>query len=229
MSQDLLNKELREMPSNQSDKPFIVFLILFFVVWSLRATVFTFIDQAIISDFWLMVYSQLMKVILWILPVCLYIKFIDKANILEALKLGNPKGKWRSIFIWLAAFTIIMLAVASIQKGVLPHAPAAGWLILLLTNIVSPVAEEILFRGFILNKLMARTRFWKANLITSLLFVAIHISYWFYARELNLGVAYDLGGVMVLSLILGYFFKKFDSLIPPILAHSINNMLAGLV
>jgi membrane protease YdiL (CAAX protease family) len=34
---------------------------------------------------------------------------------------------------------------------------------------------------------------------------------------------------MVVSLILGYLFKKFDSLIPPILAHVINNMIASLV
>ena len=86
-----------------------------------------------------------------------------------------------------------------------------------------------MFRGFILNKLMDRTSFWKANLITSLLFVAIHIPFWLYARGLTGEVAFVLGGVMVVSLILGYFFKKFDSLIPPILAHVINNMIASLV
>jgi len=61
------------------------------------------------------------------------------------------------------------------------------------------------------------------------LFVAIHIPFRLYARGLTWGVAYDLGGVMVVSLILGYLFKKFDSLIPPILAHVINNMIASLV
>jgi membrane protease YdiL (CAAX protease family) len=176
-----------------------------------------------------MVYAQLIKVILWVMPVCLYIKFIDKANIPRALKLGNTRGKWGSILAWLAAFTIVMLGSASIQAGVMPHAPTAGWLVLILTNIVTPVSEEIMFRGFILNKLMDRTRFWRANLISSILFVAIHIPYWWYARGINWGVVYDLGGVMVLSLILGYFFKKFDSLIPPILAHMINNMITSLV
>jgi hypothetical protein len=214
---------------NKSDRAFVLFVVLFFVVWSLRATVFYFIDQGISSDVWLGVYSQLMKVILWAVPVCLYIRYIDKASIREALKLGNPKGKWRSIFAWLAAFTAVMLFSASVQKGVLPHAPTNGWLVLLLANIVSPVCEEIMFRGFILNKLMDRTSFWKANLITSFLFVAIHIPFWLYARGLTGEVAFDLGGVMVVSLILGYFFKKFDSLTPPILAHVINNMIASLV
>jgi membrane protease YdiL (CAAX protease family) len=213
----------------KSDKSFIIFIVLFFIVWSLRATLFYYIDQSIASDFWQMVYTQLMKVILWVLPACLYIKLINKASITESLKLGNPKGKWRSISAWLAAFTIIMLGAPSIQAGMLPHPPAAGWLVLLLTNIVSPASEEILFRGFILNKLMGSTSFWKANLITSLLFAAIHIPFWSYARGLNWGVAYDLGVVMVLSIILGYLFKKFNSLIPPILAHMINNMIPSLV
>jgi hypothetical protein len=215
--------------NNKSDKAFVIFIVLFFLVWSLRATVFYFVDRSIDPAFWLMVYSQLIKVILWVVPVCLYIKFIDKDNIPKALKLGNTRGKWGSILAWLAAFTIVMLAAASFQNGVLPHAPAAGWLVLLLTNIVTPVSEEIMFRGFILNKLMDRTSFWNANLISGLLFVAIHVPYWLYSRGLNGAVVNDLGAVLALGIIFGYFFKKFDSLIPPILAHMINNMITGLV
>jgi len=41
---------------NKSDRAFVLFVVLFFVVWSLRATVFYFIDQGISSDVWLGVY-----------------------------------------------------------------------------------------------------------------------------------------------------------------------------
>jgi len=40
------------------------------------------------------------------------------------------------------------------------------------------IIEEIPYRGFMLQKLAERLGFWRANLITSLLFLAIHLPGW---------------------------------------------------
>ncbi len=44
-----------------SPRAFILFLVLFFVVWSLRATIFYFIDEGIQTPFLKSVYSNAIK------------------------------------------------------------------------------------------------------------------------------------------------------------------------
>ena len=46
-----------------------IYVALFFLVWSLRATVFIHIDESIKSSFWVNVYSNALKFIIWVVPV----------------------------------------------------------------------------------------------------------------------------------------------------------------
>ena len=60
--------------------------------------------------------------------------------------------------------------------------------------------EEIPYRGFMLRKFGERMDFWLANLITSLLFLAIHLPGWIALHTFNPGAA---ASVFILGVVLG--------------------------
>lgn len=80
--------------------------------------------------------------------------------------------------------------------------------------ILPPIAEEILFRGYLFGRLRTYTGFWTTTTIVSVLFGAIH-GQW--------NVAID---TFILSLFLCYLREKTGSLWPSIVLHGIKNGLA---
>lgn len=80
--------------------------------------------------------------------------------------------------------------------------------------VVAPVAEEVLFRGYLLQKIRKRAPLWIAILITSLLFAVVHFAW-------NVGV-----DVFVLSIALCVLRVATGSLWAPILLHMIKNGIA---
>lgn len=80
--------------------------------------------------------------------------------------------------------------------------------------IVAPVAEEILFRGYLLQKIRKRAPLWVAIFITSLIFAIVHFAW-------NVGI-----DVFVLSIVLCVLRVVSGSLWAPILLHMIKNGIA---
>lgn len=80
--------------------------------------------------------------------------------------------------------------------------------------IVAPVAEEILFRGYLFGKLRKYAPVWVAILITSLLFAVVHFAW---------NVGFD---VFALSIVLCLLRVISGSLWPSILLHMMKNGLA---
>lgn len=80
--------------------------------------------------------------------------------------------------------------------------------------VVAPVAEEILFRGYLLGKLRKYTPLWIAILITSLLFGLVHFAW-------NVGI-----DTFALSIILCLVTVWSKSLWPAILLHMLKNFVA---
>jgi len=80
--------------------------------------------------------------------------------------------------------------------------------------VIAPVAEEVLFRGYLLGKLRKNVSLIVSILITSLLFAIVHLNF-------NVGV-----DVFALSIILCLLRIKTDSLWPAIFLHMIKNGLA---
>lgn len=91
----------------------------------------------------------------------------------------------------------------------------ADYIVAFLALVVAaPIAEEILFRGFLFGVLKKTYRFWVASLITSLLFGFIH-------GAVNVGI-----DTFALSLVLCYVRYSYDSLYPAIFLHMAKNGLA---
>jgi membrane protease YdiL (CAAX protease family) len=90
-------------------------------------------------------------------------------------------------------------------------------LVFLVLVVLAPLAEELLFRGFIFKGMRKRLSFWWAAIITSALFALIH---W----QINVGL-----DVFALSLVLCWLRERTGSLWPSIMLHATKNGLAFLL
>ena len=213
---------------------FGVFTTVFFAAWTLRATTLYGIDETIQSPAWRAAYSNLVKLLLWVLPAAGFVRWIRKSVPLEYLGLsGFPnRHQWQRCLIMTAAFLLVVSAFAlslgskSFSIARVTSLPLA---VGLLSFVLSPFLEEILFRGFMLREFLS---FWPlaiANTFTSLLFVAVHVPFWLAHGGLTAAVWANLGGVFLFSLLAGWLSATSRSVYPATLAHIGNNLLAALL
>lgn len=85
----------------------------------------------------------------------------------------------------------------------------------LLVSVLTAIGEEAFFRGALQRILLNETkRPWVAIVVIAIIFSAIHFQFYgFFAR-------------MLLGLLLGYLVYASKSLILPIIAHAVNNLIA---
>lgn len=215
-------------------RSFVIYIVVFFVVWALRATVFIHIDESIGSDLGKNLYSNALKFTLWTLPVFITLAAL-RMKPLTYTKLTTPVN-WRGLIVssivvllWLSLVVIGESVISGKSVGVLLSQKAPAWLGILAGVSLSPVWEEILFRGFFLNRLNENLGFWKSNLISAFLFMLAHLPYWVSKNGLSGPVIKDLVNVFLLGLLFGWVMKKTNSLWPAIGAHIANNFLSGLI
>ena len=91
--------------------------------------------------------------------------------------------------------------------------------------VVGPIAEEVLFRGFLHGTLRKKLSAWATVLITATLFAALHLGI-YQLDEWQWNVAID---TFVLSLWLGFMRERTGTIWVPILVHVIKNSLAFFV
>ena len=84
--------------------------------------------------------------------------------------------------------------------------------------IFGPIAEEICFRGILLDGLLKmRCRPWIAILITALAFSLVH------------GYAVKLVGTLLFGIIVGWLYWRTGSIIPCLIIHIVNNSIACII
>lgn len=160
----------------------------------------------------------------WTMPVVIYL-MASKINILDYLKLKQNviKGVIWGISIGLV---IVILQVTSsyFQNNSVNIKYNIGLGIWLKSIILVGFSEEVLFRGFILEKLREKTNFVKANIIQSVLFTLIHFPGWILLNAfINPGIIGNIVFIFAIGAILGYVFVKTDSLWSVIIIHSFTN------
>lgn len=92
----------------------------------------------------------------------------------------------------------------------------AGVFPLVSVVLISPIGEELLFRGVFLNKLKLAVPTVFAVLISSLLFASLH----------------SFGGIIsafVFGICMAVLYLKTGNILVPILAHFINNLLSEMI
>lgn len=168
------------------------------------------------------------RFVIWTLPVLVVLK-----NPLHQLKLDKhiARGLLVGGSIGLALCAIRSLYLFKVNGAVhlnwaLPA--AVWWQVILLSGFL----EEVLFRGYLLQRIEKLSSFWAANFTTALLFSLTHILYWSVSGTfelLSLSSLPPIGSLIWLSLLFGFIFKKSGSLWAPILLHSINNFMASSI
>jgi membrane protease YdiL (CAAX protease family) len=99
--------------------------------------------------------------------------------------------------------------------------------ILLLQFVISPLLEEILFRGLLMKELLVLLPTYLASPVNSLLFVAVHLPYWLFHGGATQAIAANAVGVFLFSLLACWLFAKSSSIWPPVAAHLANNLLSA--
>jgi hypothetical protein len=89
--------------------------------------------------------------------------------------------------------------------------------------------EEVLFRGLLMNDLQHLLSITWAALLTSALFVGIHLPYWLSHGGPSQTTLANSIGVFLFSVLACWLFAKSSSLWPPTVAHIGNNLLASLL
>jgi membrane protease YdiL (CAAX protease family) len=163
--------------------------------------------------------NLLLYILIVICPIILWLKLKDKANPLIYLKIIGNSKKGILIGTIISSIYIILLFTKNANNGLDSINFNLGllWISVLLVGFL----EEIPFRGFILQKLENKMSFWKANLLTTIIFVSFHIPTWINS---NTDIIKAGTNVFMVSFVLGYLFKEYKSLWITIICHSVFNM-----
>ena len=164
------------------------------------------------------------RLAVWVLPVFLYLIYVDGINPVEYLKL---KQNWKRGVIVGIVLSAINLFGSMIRFGV-PHpsVQSVTWNSVLSTSILIGFIEEIPYRGFMLQKFSERYGFWIATLISSILFLSIHLPGWISLHLLKVS---SVVSVFVFGLVMAIVFRYGKSLWAPIITHSTNDFMAFVI
>lgn len=218
------------MVSADTDKksrlfPFIGFVAAFFGIWMFWVLeIYPLLVRLGADTLSYALINITLRLLIWVLPVFVYLRFVDGANPIEYLKLRNG---WKLGFAVGLAFFALNFILSLIAYGAPQiRTEAFTWNSVLSTSIFVGFVEEIPFRGFILQKLQERMNFWLANLISSGLFLLIHFPGWI---SLNLMTGRGVIFVFVFGFVMAILLRYTRSLWSPIIAHSSNDFLAFVV
>jgi len=217
---------------SSSFKHLLIFILLFFAVWVVRATVLFFIDERIQSEAGRSVYSNAVKFLLWVMPAVIYLRKHDRQPALRYLKLTTPINKKGLVYaillsaLYFAATILFETRAGGKNLHDLYAASLAEWLKAFAFIFFSPISEEILFRGFVLHQFAERLKFWTANLLTAGLFTLIHWPFWIWHNGFQGWIIQASAGIFLMAILLGYIVKMTNSLWPAVAVHIANNLLA---
>lgn len=164
------------------------------------------------------------KVFIWILPALWLIR-ISGRNLKEVFNFSNWKG-WLT---WGGGIGFLIALTGFIPKYFAGQAffPSEFSFALLSVLTVAPVFEEFLIRGAILGNLQKGYSFLTANIVTSLLFIGLHLPGWYFAGNLIENLTKPIGGalsIFFLGLLFGYAVRRGQSVGSGIVAHFLNNL-----
>ena len=211
-----------------------IFVVCFFAIWSIRATFLYSVDASISSDTLRIVYSSLVKFLLWVASALLFVRWVRRTSPYAYLGLTRwpNKKQWLTCLVISSVFLGVIVGVAFLfESKSFSFARFVSVFTLsgILFHFLSPWMEEVLFRGLLLKEFLAFMPKGRANLLTSLLFVGIHLPFWLTHEGFTTNVLTNSAGVLIFSLVAGWLYLKSDSLWPPTVAHILNNFVSALL
>lgn len=205
--------------------PFLAYVVAFHLAWI--AWPYLLYPRLVAVGEKTLLYAVLnisIRLLVWVAPVLIYLRYVDGVDPFDYLKLTRRVGRG---FVIALALTIVNL-LASIARYGVPHPTLerVTWNSVIGTSFLIGFIEEIPYRGFMLQKFAERMDFWLANLITSLLFLAIHLPGWLALHMLRADLAIT---IFIFGVVMAIVFRYADSLWAPIVTHSTNDFLSFVV
>lgn len=207
-----------------------VFLVVLFtfLAWTLRVT---FASFDTLSDLTLAgVLNESLRALIFVGPVLLYLRYVERTRAVEFLKLNAPRRDASRVLLIVGALFVgwYLLLDSVVGDGRIGGAGLAQILFAALSP--ATLVEEVYFRGFLLNKLWQTMGFWRANLISSSLFVLIHFPGWLALGNFTSPlIVADALGILVFGMVFGWAMKRTGSLWPAYALHALNNLLVVAV
>jgi len=205
--------------------PFLIYVVAFHVLWI--AWPWLIYPRLLAVGDRTLAYALLnlaFRLLFWVAPVLLYLRYVDRVAPFEYLKMTNHIGRGVGVALVLTAINI----AGTFARFGTPHLSLQRitWNSMLGTSFLIGFIEEIPYRGFMLQKFAERMEFWLANLITSLLFVAIHLPGWIVLGTLAAGPVVT---IFVFGIVMALALRYSKSLWAPILTHSANDCLSFVI
>ena len=193
---------------------FIIFHLLGLFLLTLLASSKT----QVLGNSWVAFFYYLVLVIL---PVVVFVLLAEHQNPWTALGLGQNPMRGSAVGLLIGG---VVLAVFLLSKrfGISPaQTDTKLSLFLIFGTIFAAFAEELLFRGFILPRMMTQMTFIKANILASVLFAGLHAAALLQDGTLIIPKIILL---FIISLWLGYLYKKTQSVWTAVWVHVLYNL-----
>ena len=206
--------------------PFVLYLIAFhlFWMWGYVFGIYPWMRSLGESTLRYAVTNLTLRFLIWIVPVFLYLRYVDHVNPIDYLKL---REHWKRGVLIGVLLSILNFFGTMMRFGV-PHVNTASltWNSIIGTSILIGFFEEIPYRGFMLQKFEERFGFWIANLFSSILFLIVHFPGWI---SLHMFKVESVISVFIFGAVMAIVLKYGKSLWGPIITHSLNDCIAFVI
>lgn len=206
--------------------PFVIYLIVFHTFWMWGFVFWIYPWMRSLGDTTLRyaLVNIALRLTVWVVPVFVYLRYVDQRNPIEYLKLKQywKRGLVIGIVLSLINFLGSMMRFGAPHPGV----QSLTWNSVIGTSVLIGFIEEVPYRGFILQKFAERYGFWIATLLSSLLFLSIHLPGWISLHGLK---AESVIFVFIFGVAMAIIFRVSKSLWGPIITHSLNDFIAFII
>lgn len=206
--------------------PFVAYLIVFHLFWMWWYVFWIYPWMTTLGPATLRyaLVNLPLRFLVWILPVFLYLRYIDRVDPIHYLRL---RQHWRRGLIIGIVLSLINFLGSLARFGV-PHPSRQSftWNSIIGTSFLIGFLEEIPYRGFMLQKFEERYGFWIATLISSILFLSIHLPGWI---SLHLLKTSSVISIFLFGVAMAVIFRYGKSLWGPIVTHSLNDFIAFVI
>ncbi len=213
------------MTITQGAKRGAVFMLIFLILFLALMFVSIVLNSVGISQNSNVFISSTALEIVFPASVIIYLWLYKKMNGRDMIKsLGLSKDKISFYVLGLGVLLFFIISILGIGVGLIQSitgtaintnvavefAGAPLWFYL-FASVITPICEEVLFRGFMVPRI--------GIIVSALIFGLLHFSY-------NSTFGIEIIAATIFGLLAGYVFKKTGSLYPSILAHILVNTLA---
>ena len=201
---------------------FIGWLILGLVLFGMAAIFFPYSDDFAEAGLTVILYV--------VVPVIFFSYYFRKHGVsVREVVFRKGAGSWIlslvglvviCIAFSLSVFWLQLFALMPISPGLvdfflepIPFPESTVYIVITVISIglIGPIAEEFIFRGMLLHRMMKKTSMWGGIIISSILFGILHA---------------DIIGATIFGIVTSLLYLKTGNLLIPILLHIFNNSLA---